>query len=164
MKTIQSILYATDFSHQAEAAFPLAVALARDYGATLTIAHVVPVPMVAYTMGELAALPDSNIEEARQLLEQIKPNDPIIHVEHQIAEGEPAREILELAKKGHCDLIIIGTHGRSGLSRLMAGSVAEEVMRHAPCPVLTVRCPASTEYLTREEVAERKGDKVLLEY
>jgi nucleotide-binding universal stress UspA family protein len=164
MKTIQSVLYATDFSHQAEAAFPLAVALARDYGATLTIAHVVPVPMVAYTMGELAALPDSNIEEARQLLEQIRPSDPNIHVDHRIAEGDPAREILDLAKKGHCDLIVMGTHGRSGLSRLMAGSVAEEVMRHAPCPVLTVRCPASTEYVAAEESNQQKGDKVLLEY
>src|SRR5271166_301911 len=145
MKTIQSVLYATDFSAQAEAAFPLAVALARDYGANLFISHVVPIPMFAYTTGDIAAVPQGSIDEVRGQLKQLNPKDPAIRVEYAIAEGDPATEILQLAQKFRCDLIVMGTHGRTGLSRLVAGSVAEEVMRSAPCPVLTVRCPATTE-------------------
>jgi len=162
MKTIQTILYATDFSAQAEAAFPLAVALARDYGANLTIAHVVPMPVFAYTTGDIAAVPQSSPEEVRELLEKFDPKDPCIRVDYQIAEGEPSTEILQMAKKCHCDLIVIGTHGRTGLSRLVAGSVAEEVMRHAPCPVLTVRCPASTEAVVPAPREENPAQNLLL--
>jgi universal stress protein A len=162
MKTIQSILYATDFSAQADAAFPLAVALARDYGAKLTIAHVVPMPAFAYTTGDLAAVPHASPEEVREMLQRFDPQDPSVHVEYESAEGDASTEILQMAKKFHCDLIIIGTHGRTGLSRLLAGSVAEEVMRHAPCPVLTVRCPAAPEYLPEEAEKANPAENLLL--
>jgi len=162
MKTIQSILYATDFSAQAESAFPLAVALARDYGANLTIAHVIPVPVFAYTTGDIAAVPQSSREEVRTLLEEINPKDPSVHVDYEVGEGEPSTEILEMAKKLHCDLIIIGTHGRTGLSRLLAGSVAEEVMRYAPCPVLTIRYPAAHEQIHQETKKTESTENLLL--
>jgi universal stress protein A len=144
MRTIQSILYATDFSDQSQAAFPLAVALARVYGATLTVAHVLPAPVLAYTTGEVATGPNPTLEEVRETLRKTDPKDPSVHMEYEVVEGEPSTEILALANKIHCDLIIVGTHGRSGLSRLLVGSVAEEVMRHAPCPVFTLRLPAES--------------------
>ncbi len=142
MQTIHSILYATDFSAQSETAFPLAVALARDYGARLFIAHVRPVATVAYTVGNMALIePEGSAEEVRERLKQFDPKDPRIAVEYLVAEGDPATELLDMARKSGCDLIVIGTHGRTGFSRLLAGSVAEQVLRHAPCPVLTVRTP-----------------------
>lgn len=146
MKTIRSILYATDFSAQSESAFPLAVALARDYGARLIIAHVMPTPTVAYTPGSMAIIePEGNAAEVRQRLEQFDPKDPRVAVEYLVDQGDPATELLDMARKSHCDLVVIGTHGRTGISRLLAGSVAEQVMRYAPCPVLTVRSAMPSE-------------------
>lgn len=143
MKTIRTLLFATDFSAQSEAAFPLACALARDYKARLLIIHVMPVPTVAYTMGNMAVIePEGTKDEVRQRLEEFDPKDARVAVEHLIAQGDPATEILEAARIASCDLIVIGTHGRSGIMRMLAGSVAEKVLRHAPCPVLTVRSPA----------------------
>lgn len=142
MQTIDSILYATDFSAQSEAAYPLAVALARDYGATLILAHVMPTPTVAYTPGDLAVIePEGSLEDVRNRLEQFDPKDSRIKVDYRIAEGNPATELLDLIRKTNCDLVVMGTHGRTGFSRLLAGSVAEQVLRYAPCPVLTMRCP-----------------------
>lgn len=70
-----------------------------------------------------------------------QPSDPKIVAEHRVAEGEPPDEILGLAQALKCDLIVMGTHGRTGLSRLLTGSVAEEVLRKAPCPVLAAKTP-----------------------
>jgi nucleotide-binding universal stress UspA family protein len=79
-----------------------------------------------------------------------------IRVEHHLREGDPATEILALAQEIGCDLIVIGTHGRTGVGRLLMGSVAEAVLRRAPCPVLTVKgLPAPVppvEAATREAV------------
>jgi universal stress protein A len=142
MTKIKSILFATDFSAQSETAFPLAVALARDYGARLLIAHVRPVPTVAYSEGNIAMIePEGGREDVRAHLKEFDPKDPRIAVEYLIAEGDPAIELLDMARKSACDFIVMGTHGRTGIMRLLAGSVAEQVMRHAPCPVLTVRTP-----------------------
>jgi nucleotide-binding universal stress UspA family protein len=78
-------------------------------------------------------------------LEQIRPADPRLEVRHRLAEGDPAEEILRAAEEEGADLIVMGTHGRGGLSRLLMGSVAEAVMRKALCPVLTVRGPIPAE-------------------
>lgn len=146
MNTIKSILFATDFSAQAEAAFPLAVALARDYRARLIVAHVMPVPTVAYTVGNMALIePEGSAAEIRERLKQFDPEDSRIATEFLVKEGDPATELLDMARKSGCDLMVIGTHGRTGFSRLLAGSVAEQIMRHAPCPVLTVRSPIPAE-------------------
>ena len=82
MKTIQSILYATDFSPQSRAAFPLAVALARDYSAKLLIAHVKPIVLATYAMGEAAVIePESSPEEIRERLRQFDAKDRRVQVE-----------------------------------------------------------------------------------
>jgi len=119
----------------------MACALARDYGARIVLLHVKePIP-VAY--GEFGAFPMGTEEDEplRELLLRQCPADPAIPVEYRLAEGDPAAEIVRMAQKIECDLIVMGTHGRTGLGRLLMGSVAEMVLREAPCPVLTVRVP-----------------------
>ncbi len=145
MLTIRSILHPTDFSAHSEAAFRLACALARDHKALLIVAYVKPPEVV---IGELYALPPEPEDvrtTLRDQLSRLRPPDPAIRVEHRLEEGDPATEIIRLAQEGKCDLIVMGTHGRTGVARLLMGSVAEQVVRKAPCPVLTVKLP-----LTRE--------------
>jgi nucleotide-binding universal stress UspA family protein len=74
-------------------------------------------------------------------LGKIQSPDPKVHVEHRLAEGEPDETILRVARESNCDLIVMGTHGRTGLRRALMGSVAEQVVRLATCPVLTVNSP-----------------------
>jgi nucleotide-binding universal stress UspA family protein len=64
-----------------------------------------------------------------------------VEIDHRLTDGEPHAEILRVAEDDRCDLIVMGTHGRTGLPRLLMGSVAEQVVRRAPCPVLTVKAP-----------------------
>ena len=131
------ILFPTDFSEASQAAFDHAVSLARDTGATLLIAHVEEPPL---PYGEaIMALPERVDEELRQQLECIVPD--AVPCEHRLLIGDPAGEIVRLAELEHVDLIVMGTHGRTGLSRLILGSVAEAVVRRAACAVYTVREP-----------------------
>jgi nucleotide-binding universal stress UspA family protein len=140
MLPIRTILYPTDFSPRSEYALHLASALARDYGARLIITHVKHPPVVVYgDLGAVPAEPEGYDRELKEKLEAVRPTDPEILTEHYLLEGAAVDEIVRLAKETRTDLIVMGTHGRTGLSRLLMGSVAEFVLRHAPCPVLTVK-------------------------
>jgi nucleotide-binding universal stress UspA family protein len=86
-------------------------------------------------------IPEDFEEQARAKLLQVTPPDPRIRVERKLLLGDAAHEIVELARKSKCDLIVMGTHGRTGLGRLLMGSVAEIVLRKSQCPVLTVKLP-----------------------
>jgi nucleotide-binding universal stress UspA family protein len=141
MLPIRSILYPTDFSESSDYVFHLACALARDYGARLLVLHVTPPPMVVYAGGVVLPLSDRDKEEQWDKLRRLRARNPRVQVEHRLAEGEPAETILRVARETGCDLILMGTHGRTGLGRLLMGSVAEQVVRKAPCPVLTVKTP-----------------------
>jgi nucleotide-binding universal stress UspA family protein len=144
----QKILFATDFSSASDAALRYASALARDTGAKLLIVHVEE-PPVAYGTGEMYFEP---IETTRPGLEEtltlVRPTIPTVVCEHQLLLGNPAQELVELAEREKVDLIVMGTHGRTGLSRLLMGSVAEEVVRRASCPVFTLKQPAQEEAAT----------------
>ncbi len=99
-------------------------------------------PLVIY--GDLPPVPPEPPEVLRKvhdLLGQLWPPDPGVSVERHLLKGDPADEILRLARLSQCDLIVMGTHGLTGLDRLLMGSVAERVLRKAPCPVLTVKVP-----------------------
>jgi nucleotide-binding universal stress UspA family protein len=74
-------------------------------------------------------------------LRSIKPGSKGVHFEHRLVRGEPAKEILRLAKDENAGLIVMGTHGRTGMLRALMGSVAEQVVRNATCPVLTLKIP-----------------------
>jgi universal stress protein A len=141
MLALRRILHPTDFSSYSEASRRFAVSLARDHRAELILVHVeeptTPVgaegPIYVPTLGDLDAL--------RERLNQLHIDNLTIAVERVVVEGDAATEILELARNRKCDLIVMGTHGRTGLQRLVMGSVAEQVVRKAHCPVLTVKFP-----------------------
>ncbi|HZT97099.1 MAG TPA: universal stress protein [Chloroflexota bacterium] len=141
MLPIRTILHPTDFSEYSGYAFQLACDLARDYDARLIVLHVAAPPVVVYGEGVLPPEPKDYKERLRERLQQVVIQDPKIPIEHRLIEGDAAREILRLAGEAKCNLIVMGTHGRTGLGRLLMGSVAEQVVRKAPCPVLTVKIP-----------------------
>ena len=145
MIEIRRILCPIDFSDFSRRAFDHAVAIAKWYESTITLLHVCTVqPVVAYAPGS-SALPSAVLtaEDRDALLADMKrfaeseagTNVPI---ELDILEGSTAAAILEKAEAMPADLLVLGTHGRSGFERLVLGSVAEKVLRKADCPVLTV--------------------------
>ncbi|MBI2480814.1 MAG: universal stress protein [Planctomycetia bacterium] len=136
------ILFPTDFSHTGDAALALATSLARDTGATLLIVHVEE-PPTAYGGGELYyGIPEPATEDLRKMLHKVAPTDPAVPYEHRLVTGDPANAVVRLAEEEGVDMIVLGTHGRTGLSRLLMGSVAEAIVRRAKCPVLSYRKPA----------------------
>jgi len=150
MFPIHTILHPTDFSDQADAALRMAVSLARDYGARLVLLHVMPPPtVIGGEMGAYAPVP----EEPAELWERLNALQPegALCVERFLVKGEPSEEIVRMARGERADLVVMGTHGRTGLGRLLMGSVAEWVMRRAPCPVLTVKTPAVPTVRERHE-------------
>jgi nucleotide-binding universal stress UspA family protein len=139
---LRKILFPTDFSHTGDAALQLAVSLARDSGATLLIVHVEE-PPVAYGGGEMYyGMPEPATEDLQQMLRAVVPSDPEVAFEHRLITGDPATTIVRFAEEQGVDLIVMGTHGRTGLTRLLMGSVAEVIVRKASCPVLTLRQPS----------------------
>ncbi len=141
------ILWPTDFSALAKTALPYAMDLAADAGGELVLLHVLT-PPVAYAGPEIPGalwgeLQQKNRaaakEELRRLATQVK--GPGLRTHTLLAEGVPFDQILRVAKRLRCDLIVIATHGRTGLAHVLMGSVAENVVRRAACPVLTVRPP-----------------------
>lgn len=143
MKSVKTILFPTDFSANSANAFDWACSLARDNKARLLILHVIPAnvdPMVTVTTADRRR-PAEEQEAYKTGFAWPKPSDPTVIVEHRVAEGYASEEILRLAQEEKCDIIVMGTHGRTGLRRLLTGSVAEEVLRQASCPVLALRTP-----------------------
>jgi len=133
------ILFPTDFSTLSDAALRHATALARDMGAKLLIVHVEE-PPAAYGTGEMYyGIPDPDMPALQKMLAAVVPSDPSVPFEHRMITGDPASEIVALAKDEKADLIVMGTHGRTGLGRLLMGSTAEAVVRRAPCPVFTFK-------------------------
>jgi nucleotide-binding universal stress UspA family protein len=137
MLSIRRILHPTDFSDSSKQAFRLACALAHDHRARLIVVHVLPDGMVP--LNEMMTPLREEHAEVKRQLEQVQARDPKLRLEHRLLFGDPVVEICRLAKETKAGLIVMGTHGRSGLSRFLMGSVAEQVVRKAACPVLTVR-------------------------
>ena len=139
MLPLGTILHPTDFSEHSEFAFRLACALARDYKARLVLLHVLPPPIILYGGGAVPPDPWPTIEEAKARLRELEGRAHRVRVESQVMEGDPVDMILRAAEETHSDVIVMGTHGRTALTRLVLGSVAEAVIRKAPCPVLTAK-------------------------
>lgn len=136
---VPKILFPTDFSTLAQAALETATSLARDRGAKLLIVHVQE-PSLAYASGEFyygIEAPDRR--EQQRLLHEVVPSDPTVGYEHRLITGSPAEVIVDLAETEGVDMIVLATHGRTGLFRLLMGSVAEAIVRKAKCPVLTIK-------------------------
>ncbi|HVV87641.1 MAG TPA: universal stress protein [Kofleriaceae bacterium] len=142
---MHSILVATDFSEPARRAFDHATELAGLCGATMVIAHVYATPLVYAVAAPSVTVPPPDVGAIEVELE------PPMHeladraraagvadVKLAIAGGDAAHEIVQVARDHGCDLIVMGTHGRSGVRHLVLGSIAEKVVRLAECPVLVV--------------------------
>jgi nucleotide-binding universal stress UspA family protein len=144
---IKKILFAADFSEGSSNSLPYAVDLAKRYGAKLYLVHVIY--DIAKTSGSY--VPHVSLDELYRDMEKTAKADlekcfieemrACKDVEHVVLKGTPYEEISRFAEENKIDLIVIGTHGRKGLDRMLFGSTAEQVVRHAPCPVLTVRLP-----------------------
>lgn len=143
------ILWPTDFSPLARVALPHALRLAEGSGAELVVLHVLPLAML-YALPEMTGAVWDRLErenraagkaELRRITDQVKGMSSRIRTHSILVEGVPFEQIVRAAKRLTCDLIVIATHGRTGLRHVLMGSVAENVIRRAPCPVLTVRPP-----------------------
>lgn len=144
---IRKVLFATDFSEGSSHALPFAVDIALKYGAGLSIVHVV------YDITKTAGwhVPHTSIDEiyrdieksARAELEKSFTDEMrgISGIEYKVLKGTPYEEIIKFASEQRVDLIVLGTHGRRGIDRVLFGSTAEQIVRNAPCPVLSVRLP-----------------------
>jgi nucleotide-binding universal stress UspA family protein len=150
-ESLNRILVPVDFSAHSERAVNYATTLANKFGARVSLLHVVEDPFVTGAWQAEAFVPnipellDQLIKAAETHMSELK-RQLAAHgfvVETAIIKGQPARTILEQASAGKHDLIVMGTHGRTGLSHALLGSVAERVVQKAPCPVLTVRETAS---------------------
>lgn len=151
MLRIQTILVPTDFSDTAQHALQVARSLARDHGSKLVLMTCPPPPPPA--MAEVY-LPTAELhgltEESQRQLTALAKTISELPVETRLIVGPPGVSIVVAAEECRADLIVMGTHGRSGLGRLLMGSVAEYVLRQAPCPVLTIK-PATAEHLSHVE-------------
>jgi nucleotide-binding universal stress UspA family protein len=135
MQKIERILVAVDFSSGGHASLDYAWLFAERFGAAIHLVHVwQPITVLAGSAG-------LDRSGARHALDALvgQTSERGVPVSSEIVEGSPSTAILEVASSGHYDLIVMGTHGRVGLERLLLGSVAEHVVREAPCPVTTVR-------------------------
>lgn len=142
MINLKKILVATDFSEHGAKAVRYGAELAAKFGAELHLFHAIePIPI---TYGEGAYFPPDSTKEieaaaVRQLDELKVDAADGLQVTRKVVEGHPFAEIVKYAKENSTDLVVIGTHGRGAIAHMLLGSVAEQVVRKAPCPVLVVR-------------------------
>ena len=150
---LRKLLVPTDFSGCANYALPYAASIARATGATIICVHVVEpiVPAVGYS-GLAEPMPIADMSEqlensAERELPQLADCDEFngLAVEEVIVHGDAAAEIVRVASEHEVDLIVVSSHGRTGLGRIIFGSTAEAVVRHASCPVLVVKPPPQEE-------------------
>lgn len=150
---VRSILLPTDFSECGNYALSYATSLARKFGASIICVHVIEpiVPTVGYS-GVTEPLPIADISEqledsAERELPRLAECEECagLEVEELIVHGDAAAEIVRVARDREVDLVVISSHGRTGWGRILFGSTAEAVVRHASCPVLVVKPPAEEE-------------------
>lgn len=152
MLHIKTILVPTDFSESAAQALQVAASLARDHRSKLVLmTSPPPQPLPPISDAYIPEFGDVRlIEESKRQLKSLADSLPEFSVETQLLVGAPGPSIVAAAQQCQADLIVMGTHGRTGISRLIMGSVAEYVHRHAPCPVLTIK-PGTADHLGCEE-------------
>jgi nucleotide-binding universal stress UspA family protein len=145
---IKNILVPYDFSEHSEQALTWALGFAEHWGAKVTLFNVVPLLARApYPDGmfvpDFPRMEAEMVAGAEQQLRNLAAakGSPAVKVEGKAVVGDPVWEICQEAGREHADLIVMGSHGRTGLSHVLLGSVAERVLRHAPCPVLVARSP-----------------------
>lgn len=147
MLSLNRILCAVDFSEPSAGALQYALALAQRLGAEVDLFHAYQFPNYAVADGAVELPPYLQEDLAKRLQERLEQfakeaGGAECKARCHIAEGVPYLEVIKAAKDQHADLIVIGTHGRTGLSHMLLGSVAERVVRTSEVPVLTIRSPS----------------------
>ena len=149
MVRLKTILHPTDFSEPSKHAMSYAVSFAEEFGAKLVVVHVIEEISSALYFDMLQTPPLAQLmvdieKQANKALQELMPADvrERLKVEYLIRKGAPFLEIIRCAREIQADMIVCGTHGRSGIKHALFGSVAEKVVRKAPCPVLSVRHPS----------------------
>lgn len=140
MSLYQRILCAVDFSPTSDKALALAQQMAGESGAELLLVHAFDLPEKFTMQGQMHPH-DPAIEQQLRALSV----DAHLNVERLLHAGPPGHVICWVAQQRDCDLIVVGTHGRTGLKNVLLGSVAQQVLQHAPCPVLVIRNRAPDE-------------------
>jgi nucleotide-binding universal stress UspA family protein len=138
------ILCPTDLSHNSAAPLGVARDLARQYGAALLVLHVADTlgpENVGYVEAETRLEPEAHVKELWQALGRVAPPEPGLQVRPLLREGDEAQVVEQVVREQHCDLVVLGSHGRTGLDHLLMGSIAEKIIRRCPCPVLVVKYP-----------------------
>jgi nucleotide-binding universal stress UspA family protein len=138
--SFENILYATDFSSHSAAALPYALSIARKYGSKVFAVHVIslsPFPNSAPTLA-LQAIAAQAVREAKAAIAHLEPRLKGVSHEAIIRKGELLEQLSAIIAEKRIDLIVAGTRGRTGVSKVLMGSIAEKIFRQAPCPVLTV--------------------------
>lgn len=154
MPTFKRLLVPTDYSDCSRAAFAQALAIAAGFGASVELLHVWAAPYFGAGYGyegaavlgaaEMQSLFDRIREDAMVQMQAFAASVPVpqnVQLTTRVESGEAARVVVEIAEKDHPDLLVVGTHGRTGVRRWLIGSVAERIVQHAQCPVLTVPLP-----------------------
>jgi len=140
---VKNVLFATDFSPTSESALPYAAAICRRFGSTLHTAHVLSEAGLLMMAGgvdyvSMGTIYEDAQNEAKERLDQISEHIEGIPHRNYVRHGQVWKTLANIIAENEVDLVVVGTHGRTGLGRLLLGSVAESILRHAPCPVLTV--------------------------
>jgi len=163
MSPIRKILVPTDFSPHAREAFRVALDLAKATGASVVVFHVSRPPAVVSDGNRLLSAPaEAGAKDVWDELRKIQPNDSAVRVEREVivAHRPDAAHILRILEAQGCDLIVMGTHGRTGLLRLLFGSITEEVVRRAHCPVMVVKAPAREARAPMHQIANQAASRV----
>lgn len=152
----QRILVPVDLTDNSKAALQAAEAIARDSGGKLFIVYVEEMLVMTTKFGYPDAVPEGSVVELSHALKHIVPTDGAVPHEHRLLMGSVGETILKFAEQEHVDLIVIGSHGRRGIGRVLLGSVAETVVRGASCPVLIVK-PSTRNEAAADKIAQRTG-------
>jgi nucleotide-binding universal stress UspA family protein len=140
---VKNVLFATDFSTTSEAALPYATAICRHFGSTLHLVHVLSDANVLMMTGgvdyvSMGTIYEDAHTEAKEKLDSVATRVGDIPSRIYIRHGQVWVNLAGIVEENKIDLIVVGTHGRTGFGKLLLGSVAEDILRHAPCPVLTI--------------------------
>jgi len=142
MSLPKTILVPTDFSEFADHALDYAIALASELGARVHVVHALTIPELGVPelgVALISATMESMVQRGQAALDKLVASRPSANLATMLRTGDPRSVILEAAQELGADLIVMGTHGRRGVTRALLGSIAEAIVRTAPCPVLTVR-------------------------
>jgi len=138
---VKRVLCPVDFSDSNEFTLAYATKLAKESDAELHIVHAYEEPYAGIDGGFAAYIPPADLQPMRESLDKVEPPYGYTNFHREFLIGPPIDTLLEYIDEKKIDLCVIGTHGRTGLSRLLMGSVAEAIVRRANCPVLTLKRP-----------------------